>query len=211
MAPDPRVRVTAAGPYVVKGGVPLRDANGAPIETGRTYALCRCGASTTKPLCSDAHLAIGFAGEETADRGPIADRRETYRGQGITVYDDRSICAHVGHCTDHLSTVFKLKQEPWIDPQGADAEAIAAVVATCPSGALSYALQDSPEPVEEERPSAVTVSKDGPYWVTGGISLEAGDGTTYEVRARFALCRCGGSKNKPFCDGTHWHIGFKDG
>jgi uncharacterized Fe-S cluster protein YjdI len=131
MAPETRVRVTAAGPYVVKGGVALRDANGAPIETGRTYALCRCGASTTKPLCSDAHLAIGFSGEETADRGRIAERREAYRGEGIVVYDDRSICAHVGHCTDRLSSVFKLKQEPWIDPQGADAEAIATVVRTC--------------------------------------------------------------------------------
>jgi hypothetical protein len=84
-------------------------------------------------------------------------------------------------------------------------------VGTCPSGALSYALEDSPHPVEEDRPSAVTVSKDGPYWVTGQISLEAADGSIYEVRSRFALCRCGGSKNKPFCDGTHWHIGFKDG
>lgn len=211
MAPEPRVRVTAAGPYVVKGGVPLRDANGSPIETGRTYALCRCGASTTKPLCSDAHLAIGFSGEETADRGRIAERREAYRGQGITIYDDRSICAHVGHCTDRLSSVFKLKQEPWIDPEAADAEAIATVVRTCPSGALSYALEDSPEPVEEDRPPVVTVSRNGPYWVTGCITLEAADGSTYEVRARFALCRCGGSKNKPFCDGTHWHIGFKDG
>jgi CDGSH-type Zn-finger protein len=50
----------------------------------------------------------------------------------------------------------------------------------------------------------------GPLWVRGGVSVEAADGFEYEVRNRVTLCRCGQSNNKPFCDGSHWDVGFKD-
>ena len=105
--------------------------------------------------------------------------------------------------------MFKLGVEPWIDATAEQAEAIARQVALCPSGALSYALAGSSAPVEAEREPGITASKNGPYLVVGKIPVVSEDGTTYEVRARFALCRCGGSRNKPFCDGTHWHNGFR--
>ena len=99
--------------------------------------------------------------------------------------------------------------EPWIDPDGASVAEIIATIEKCPSGALSYA-RDGVEAPPPRREPMVTVTNDGPYAVTGGIELVGvpfGDGAS---REHYTLCRCGGSKNKPFCDGTHWSIGFKD-
>ena len=102
-----------------------------------------------------------------------------------------------------------MKTEPWIDPVGAEAEVIIETIRKCPSGALSYSIEDV-EHRDQERKPTITVSKDGPYYVTGGIELinePRGEGALTE---HFTLCRCGGSKNKPFCDGTHWNIKFED-
>jgi CDGSH-type Zn-finger protein len=206
---DQVIEVTRNGPYYVSGGVPVRDSAGQPLEAEDEYWLCRCGGSSSKPFCDGTHNRNSFDGTEVADRGPVAARRQAYPGEGVTIYDDRSICAHIGNCTDNLATVFKLGTEPWVEPAGESAAKIAEVVATCPSGALSYALGDPADPVEAERPTSVTASKNGPYFVTGSVRLQSPDGRPYEQRTRFTLCRCGGSKNKPFCDGTHWHIGFK--
>ncbi len=105
--------------------------------------------------------------------------------------------------------MFKLKTEPWIDPGGASAEELIGAAKRCPSGALSYSIEGV-EQRDQDRPPQVLVSRNGPYYVTGGVELEneaRGEGTSEE---HYALCRCGGSKNKPFCDGTHWHIKFQD-
>ena len=85
---------------------------------------------------------------------------------------------------------------------------IARVVSLCPSGALSYSLSGSPEPVEHPEGPSISVAQDGPYTVRG-LQVLGGDGEAYDSRERQALCRCGGSRNKPFCDGTHWYMGFK--
>jgi hypothetical protein len=108
-----------------------------------------------------------------------------------------------------LKTVFRMKQEPWIDADGAALEDIIATVKKCPSGALSYSI-DAVEQGDPDREPMVTVTDDGPYSVTGGIELagvEFGEGAS---REHYTLCRCGASKNKPFCDGSHWRVGFKD-
>ncbi len=135
-----------------------------------------------------------------------------YKGKSITIYDDRSVCSHDGACTDDLPHCYKQGQDPWIVP---DAEEDIAkqidIVRRCPSGAISYSLGDSDEIVEEDKDPAVTVTRDGPLAVVGRVELKSAEGASYETRSRVALCRCGGSKNKPYCDGTHWHIGFKDG
>ena len=111
-----------------------------------------------------------------------------------------------GHCTDNLSLVLKLSEEPWIDPDGATANDIINTIKKCPSGALGYTVDDI-EHRDQDRSPMVTVTKDGPYAVTGGIEIvdqPLGEGASTE---HFTLCRCGGSKNKPFCDGTHWPYG----
>ena len=207
----PQIIPTENGPYAVTGSVPVNRAEGEPAREPRDRVLlCRCGGSSNKPFCDATHRTNGFVGTESGPRNAKADRQDTYQGDGITILDDRSICAHIGNCTDNLTKVFKLGTEPWIEPKGEAAEAIAQVIATCPSGALGYALATSPQPVEAEHEPGITASKNGPYFVVGRIPVKSPDGSTYEVRARMALCRCGGSGNKPFCDGTHWSNGFED-
>lgn len=100
-------------------------------------------------------------------------------------------------------------QEPWIDPDGASAQEIVRIIENCPSDVLAYSL-DGVEANVGGREATITVKKDGPYAVSGGIELEAltpGAGGSSE---RYTLCRCGDSQNKPFCDGSHWHVGFDD-
>ncbi len=107
------------------------------------------------------------------------------------------------------SSVFRLKQEPWIDPDGASRDEVIATVRKCPSGALSYSVGGVEQRGEEGEP-AIFVAPNGPYVVTGGAELvdtALGEGASTQ---RSTLCRCGGSKNKPFCDGTHWSIEFTD-
>jgi CDGSH-type Zn-finger protein/ferredoxin len=174
-------------------------------------ALCRCGGSSNKPFCDGTHARNGFSSAKRPDRVP--DRRDTYVGQEITVFDNRGICQHSGFCTDRLAAVFRIGQEPFVDPNGATKEAIIEAVKSCPSGALSYALDgvERRDEVDPPREPTITVSKDGPYRITGGIPLEGGDpraqGSSLE---HYALCRCGHSKNKPFCDGSHWYVKFHD-
>jgi uncharacterized Fe-S cluster protein YjdI len=131
-------------------------------------------------------------------------------GDGITIHDNRGICAHIGRCTDNLASAFKLRTEPWIDAHAAAADEIAAVVRTCPSGALSYSLGPE-EHRDQDRPPAVFVSENGPYFVTGGIELIDAPWGEGASREHYSLCRCGQSKNKPFCDGSHWYAEFRDG
>jgi CDGSH-type Zn-finger protein len=192
------------GPYVVQNLERLSNGKG-PIETKSTGALCRCGGSANKPFCDGTHARNGFTSAKREERVP--DAQKSYAGQAVTVHDNRGICAHAGYCTEGLPSVFRYGKEPWIDPNGATAEKIAAAVRRCPSGALS--MSPAPELAPNDVP-AVFVAPNGPYVVTGSpdlLNTEWGVGAT---PARFTLCRCGGSQNKPFCDGTHWENGFSD-
>ncbi len=206
---SPSVTVTENGPYMVEGITELIDARGEDVSKDGKAFLCRCGQSSNKPFCDGTHKKVGFDGTETADKGPIAERQDSYEAEQVTILDDRSVCAHAGECTDRLPSVWKLKSEPWIDPEGAPAGEITQVVRQCPSGALQYTEPGSTDPVEEALSPAIRASVDGPYHLRGGIPVSSSDGESYEVRNRQTLCRCGRSSNKPFCDGTHWE-GFKD-
>ncbi len=202
----PSITPAPNGPYLIKDLTALTNQKG-PIETKPTIALCRCGGSANKPFCDGTHAKIGFSSAKLEDRGE--DKRENYAGPKVTIHDNRSICAHAGRCTDGLPAVFRYGEEPWIDPQGASREEIIATVRKCPSGALSYSVEGVEFQRGEHEPG-IFVSPNGPYVVTGCPDLAGtvfGDGAA--VR-QFTLCRCGGSKNKPFCDGTHWSIEFND-
>ncbi|MGH8722244.1 MAG: CDGSH iron-sulfur domain-containing protein, partial [Burkholderiales bacterium] len=88
-------------------------------------------------------------------------------------------------------------------------EKIIATIAKCPSGALSYSI-DGVKAEPPGRAPMVTVTDDGPYAITGGIELLGvafGEGAS---REHYTLCRCGASRNKPFCDGAHWDVNFRD-
>ena len=209
-AAAPQIEVTEHGPYKVSGDVAIHDAQGNLLRHAGTWYLCRCGGSRNKPFCDATHWLKRFDGAEAADHGAITDRREAYSAAGITVYDDRTVCAHFGQCTSRLAAVFRADAEPFVDPRGATAAEIAATVAGCPSGALAFALGDDAQPVESNQPPSITPIVDGPYRLRGAIEVVGADGRSYERRERRTLCRCGQSRNKPFCDGSHWYAGFRD-
>jgi len=188
------------GPLSFEGGE-LRRQSGEKLAV-QGKALCRCGGSKTKPFCDGTHTKIGFSDKNLAD--PTKDRRDTYAGKKITIFDNRALCAHAGYCTDGLKEVFRYGEEPWIAPDAGAVEKVIETIRRCPSGALSYAI-DGVEGKAPKGPPLVTVLDNGPYAVTGGIEL-AGDAS----REHYTLCRCGQSKNKPLCDGSHWDANFRD-
>jgi uncharacterized Fe-S cluster protein YjdI len=149
------------GPYLAKHLETLTNSKGDVLAAKDVIALCRCGCSTTKPFCSGMHKEVGFDSANLSE-GSL-NRRVDYEGDGITIHDNRGICAHSGFCTDNLREVWRLRQEPWIDPHGADAEEIAAVIQRCPSGALSYSM-GGVELRDQDRAPAIFVSKNGPYF-----------------------------------------------
>lgn len=210
----PKIACLPNGPYyLLNDSAPrvipnLQKSNGEACATITGVALCRCGGSSNKPFCDGTHGKIGFSDANLSD-GSL-NQRINYVGKQITVHDNREICSHAGYCTDNLKSVFKLHEEPWIDPNGAAAVEIINTVQKCPSGALSYSV-DNIEHRDQHRATMVTVTKNGPYAVTGGIELLGqffGDVASTE---HFTLCRCGASKNKPFCDGSHWTSAQADG
>ena len=202
----PSIEPKPDGPYLVKGLERLANRKG-PIEARRTMALCRCGRSDNKPFCDGTHAKVGFS--STKLEGRVADRRDDYEGRRITIHDNRGLCAHAGRCTEGLPAVWRMKQEPWIDPEAAPVEEIIETIRKCPSGALSYSIEGV-EHRDHEAPPAIFVAPNGPYVVSGGprlLDTPRGEGASTE---HFTLCRCGGSKNKPFCDGSHWYNDFRD-
>jgi CDGSH-type Zn-finger protein len=202
----PTINPTQDGPYIVEALENLENRKG-PLESKPKMALCRCGESSNKPFCDGTHAKVGFSSEKLEGRVP--DKRDDYAGSEITIHDNRGICAHAGRCTDGLPAVFQLGKEPWINPDAAGASEISGVTKTCPSGALSYTIAGVEHRDREGEPK-IFIAPNGPYVVSGGLELlntQRGEGASTE---HFALCRCGGSKNKPFCDGTHWHKKFVD-
>jgi len=209
----PKITCLPNGPYYLLNDLTpqvipnILKSNGDNCTTITGVALCRCGGSNNKPFCDGTHGKNGFTDENLS--GGEHNKRDNYTGKQITIHDNRGICAHAGHCTNQLSEVFKLGEKPWIDPDGAAVSSIIKTINECPSGALSYTVNNI-EYRDQDRDPSVMVTKDGPYAITGGIELiepaQAEDVST----EHYTLCRCGASKNKPFCDGTHWSVGFKD-
>lgn len=211
------VQASTDGPYLVTNAENLHGWLGDALPSRPQLALCRCGASALKPLCDGSHARIGFF--DAKDPSRIPDRRDRYVGQQVTIFDNRGFCQHSGFCTDRLATAFRLGEEPFVLPSGGRMDELIRAVRDCPSGALSYALDDveAREGVDfhAKREAAIEVSKDGPYRITGGIPLTDGTGADEPrnqgaSREHYALCRCGHSLNKPFCSGMHWSVEFRD-
>jgi CDGSH-type Zn-finger protein len=214
-----QIVVRPNGPYVVHGNVPLtnktkvQSAEGealawlteGTIETDQSYTLCRCGQSSSKPFCDGTHDRIDFDGTETAARNTYTDRREVLEQECITVNSDRSLCMHASFCNNKVTSMRRLM------PDSNDIQVrtqIVSMVEHCPSGALTYSLNKLDVDIEPSLPREISVVTEedqygGPLLVTGGINIERSDGEPVETRNRVTLCRCGASKNKPFCDGSH--------
>ena len=211
------IQASRDGPYLVTNVPRLTDYLGAESRPAPQLALCRCGQSAIKPRCDGSHARTGFSDAKDPKRVP--DRRDSYPGQELTIFDNRGICQHSGLCTDRLATVFRTSAEPFVAPSGGRMDEIIRAVRDCPSGALSYAIGGSEQRDQVDwgntRPPGIEVTKDGPYRITGGIGLAAADGAAAgraegASREHYALCRCGQSQNKPYCSGMHWYVNFHD-
>ncbi len=161
------------GPYLVTNVPTIVTHLGQPLPAPPQVALCRCGNSARKPFCDGSH-ADGFTDAKDPNRVP--DRRDTYHGEQVTIFDNRGICQHSGLCTDRLSTVFRTSQEPFVAPSGGRMDEIIRSVRDCPSGALSLAFAGGPEERDltdghGRREPAIEITQDGPYRITGRIAL----------------------------------------
>ncbi len=144
-----------------------------------------------------------------------------YRAEGITVHWRSQRCIHSLHCVTSLPAVFDRDARPWIRADAAPVDEIAAAVDGCPSRALTYTRTDGVAPGpgaardDEDAVSAdgtavrVNVKPNGPLAVVGRVEVVDGAGNVLSVDETTFLCRCGGSGNKPFCDGTHKRIEFQ--
>ena len=133
---------------------------------------------------------------------------QTYEGKNIKVTYSSSLCMHAGECGGSgLRDVFS--KETWITPDGAGVEQLVDVIERCPSGALKYVRLDG-APQEEAELNSISPHPNGALHVRGDVKLSDNQGNILAEEMRLALCRCGQSENKPFCDGSHAKIEFKD-
>jgi CDGSH-type Zn-finger protein len=219
------VVVSKDGPYIVSGDAPLSEeiiganAEGESIKWRRgraynapaKYALCRCGQSAKAPFCDGTHARVGFDGTETAPRTRFAAQAQTFDGPALALLDVQSLCADARFCDPNGKV--------WTQVARTDDPDVRAMflsqVHNCPAGRLIALDKAAGKTIEQESPVAIGLIEDpvehcsGPIWLQGGVQLTSSDGHQYESRNNMTICRCGASKNKPFCDGTHASIDFK--
>jgi uncharacterized Fe-S cluster protein YjdI/CDGSH-type Zn-finger protein len=133
--------------------------------------------------------------------------RRTYRGTDIEVSFDGDLCIHATECVRGLRAVFDRHRRPWVLADNATAEEVSAVIERCPSGALKYRRLDGAPDEQTGLVTTVTLVENGPLALRGDLVVRHQHGT-HERLPRAALCRCGQSKNKPFCDNSHLEAGF---
>jgi CDGSH-type Zn-finger protein len=221
------ITVTKNGPYRVAGSLPLSKQimvpgkDGDPIrwkegERSRTqdeYFLCRCGGSKGKPYCDSSHMKNRFNGKETASRKKYIQQAERIPGPKLLLTDAEALCSAARFC--HLAGgTWKLTEDS--DDKKSRKLAIQ-TACDCPSGRLVAWDKKTKKAIERKFKPSIGLIEDpgagvsGPIWARGMIQLVSSDGSRYEKRNRMTLCRCGGSKNKPFCDGNHMDARFNDG
>jgi len=204
-----KIKCAPNGPLIVEGDCPLISSSGEESNIEGKKALCRCGASSMKPLCDGSHVGIGFSDKNESDSGK--NRKRPYEGKKITVFYNKELCTHAARCVAGSPDVFDPGKNPWIQPDNSeDIQKLQETLLKCPSGALSFKVEGEEEVSDfglgEEK---IRIARDGPYYVEGSIELEDtqfAEGASHE---HYSLCRCGKSRNKPFCDGYHHDIGFK--
>ena len=226
MKKDQKVSVTKNGPYLVSGSLPLAtelsavDADG-DLGTWKkgerfperdTYALCRCGGSGSKPFCDGTHVKIDFIGTETASKKSYLERAHRTSGPDLDLTDARDLCAAARFC-HRAGGAWKLTKG---SDEPRSREIAIQEAGDCPSGRLVAWTRETRDPIEPEFEPSISLIGDlwakvsGPIWVKGFVPIESSDGTRYETRNRVTLCRCGASGNKPFCDGSHIKVQFRD-
>lgn len=138
----------------------------------------------------------------------MEEKIHEYRGEDIDVTWDQYRCIHAAECVRGLPAVFDTDNRPWVDPDEADADAVADVITRCPTGALHFERHDGGPAETAPETNTVTLARDGPLYLHAAIELRDADGDPLLRDTRVALCRCGASGNKPLCDGSHANVGF---
>ncbi|MCX6766919.1 MAG: CDGSH iron-sulfur domain-containing protein [Candidatus Moranbacteria bacterium] len=224
---EKRIKIIKDGPYLVGGNIPLAKEKITEDEKGyllkwekiadfpkqETHSLCRCGESKNAPFCDGAHMKASCDLIETADNASLKSRAEKIEGEELVLFDVPKLCA-AGHFCTRAGGAWDLVRTKSDDPEK---NKIAIQEACdCPSGRLVMVDKKTGQEIEPGFEPSISVVEDevagvsGPIWVKGKIQIEGSDGTLYELRNRVALCRCGQSNNKPFCDGSHIAVRFSD-
>ncbi len=222
-----KIVIEKNGPYLVSGSLPLAaeiivcDSESIPVKWDKgkryplreNYSLCRCGKSGNAPYCDGTHAKTGFDGTETASRKKYWQQAKKIAGPTLVLTDVPNLCALARFC-EKASGVWQLT----VDSGDPKARKLAIEEAcNCPSGRLVEWDRKTEKPIEKKLKPSISLVEDpeekasGPIWVKGGVPIVSSDGKTYEIRNRVTLCRCGRSRNKPFCNGTHLDIEFTDG
>ena len=132
-----------------------------------------------------------------------------YSNGEVTIVWQPHLCIHSGICASGLPEVFRPKERPWINVDAANTEELVNQVKQCPSGALSYFMNDEDNPAAESMETKVEVLANGPLLVYGTLKVTDKDGNTEIKNRTTAFCRCGHSNNKPYCDGAHIKADFQ--
>lgn len=140
----------------------------------------------------------------------MKDDLHVFESRGIRVTWSQARCIHSAECVRGLPRVFQPGSRPWVKPDVGTAEKIAEVIERCPTGALHYERLDGGPAESAPVANTVTPQPDGPLFVRGQVEVLDAEGNLLVRDTRIALCRCGGSKNKPFCDNSHRSRGFRD-
>ncbi len=172
--------------------------DGNSLDAKKTTVLCVCGKSKEQPYCDGIHKAVGFSSKNELDEEII----QRYDGKDINIIFNRSICAGAGNCVRNFPKIYKNASEDWIFPDNDNIEQVKNSVKSCPSGALAYEINQE---IHQEKYNEIKINiiKNGPINVKGNVSIQVDKWSTNANREKFSLCRCGASRNKPFCDYTH--------
>lgn len=222
-----KIKINKDGPYIVFGKLPLakeivelgdedepeKYRSGEKYPEQETYSLCRCGQSKTKPFCDGIHKKIKFNGTETASKRKFSEQAEKISGPELDLLDVTDFCSSGRFCHRGGGT--------WSLTENSDnnisRELAIEEAGCCPSGRLVACDKITGQAIEPDFQPSVSLIEDpqaqasGPIWVKGGVPIESSAGDELEIRNRVTLCRCGQSKNKPYCDGAHIGCRFNDG
>jgi len=219
-----KIKIAKNGPYIVTGNVPLQEKiivkkgrgyeykDGRDLPQAEEYHLCRCGKSKNPPFCDGAHATINFVGTETASRELYEERVDLFEGPGIDLLDDGR-CAFARFCHSDKGNTWNLVED---SDKPEYMEKAIQTACDCPTGRLTAVDIETGKVIEPFYEPCIDIIQDpgqgvsAGIFVKGNIPIEAADGELYEIRNRVALCRCGKSYEKPYCDATHVLMEFLD-
>lgn len=223
-----KIVIDIAGPILVYGSPPMNKLVLVPDKHNHSsnykeikkislnkspVSLCRCGASKNKPFCDGSHIKTEWDSTLTSPITQAHKHAKYYEGKTIALQNNKELCSCIGFCKAGVGIWNLIKKETG---RQEDIKTIKNIINLCPSGSLRLWDRVNITSLEEPIYRSISLIDDninnvsGPIWIKGGITIDSNNGMKFELRNRVTLCRCGSSKNKPFCDGKHIQSQFKD-